>query len=410
MGVISPLGNDVPSFWNNLIAGRSGIDLIRAFDVSDCPVKIGAEVRDFNPGLYFDVKEARRLDRVTQLGVAAAREAVQSSGLTQFAFDSTRIGVVTGSGIGGIQTLEEQHGILIEKGRRAVSPFFIPMMIPDIISGQISIRWGFEGPNYSISSACATATHSIGIALRHIVSGDADVMLCGGAEASITPLALAGFTNMKALSRRNEEPSRASRPFDRGRDGFIMGEGAGVIILEELQHALRRDAPILAEVIGFGFSADAFHITAPHPQGRGAALSMQRAIQMSGLPAEAFGYINAHGTSTELNDKLETIAIKLVFGEQARRIRISSTKSMTGHLLGAAGAVEFIALVEALRHQLIPPTINYEEPDPDCDLDYTPNQAIQFNFEAGLSNNFGFGGHNAVVAVRRFASDGSTSS
>lgn len=402
MGIISPLGNDVHTFWSNLIHGKSGVDRITSFDPSDYPVRIAAEVRDFDPLDYFSPKDVSRMDRVTQFGTAAAIQAVRDAHLMDNAVNLERVGVIVGSGIGGISTLEAQHAILLQKSHRFVSPLFIPMMIPDIIPGQIAMEFGFCGPNYAVTSACATASHAIGVAYLHILSGDAEVMVTGGAEASITPLSLSGFANMKALSRRNDAPQAASRPFDAQRDGFVMGEGAGIIVLEELEHALQRKAPIYAEMAGYGFSADAYHLTAPHPEGKGAVIAMENAIRMSGLPKTAFGYINAHGTSTPLNDKNETTAIKTVFGEQAYQINISSTKSMTGHILGAAGGVEFIVLALALKNGLIPPTINYEFPDPECDLNYTPNYAVRKQLIAGLSNNFGFGGHNAVIALKVF--------
>ena len=401
-GIISPVGNDVATFWEKLVHGVSGIDKISAFPCADLPVQIAAEAKNFDPTKWIDLKESKRMDRVTQFGVAAAEQALQDSGLLDHHVNPERVGVIVGSGIGGIQTLEQQHANLLTKGSRFVSPFFIPMMIPDIIAGHIAINHGFLGPNYSISSACASSSHTIGIALQHIMSGDADVIITGGAEASISPLSLAGFTNMKALSRRNSEPQKASRPFDRQRDGFIIGEGAGIVVLEELEHALKRDANIYAEITGYGFSADAYHITAPHPEGKGQALAIDAAIRMAGIPKESYDYINAHGTSTPLNDKFETIAIKKVFGQNAYNLSISSTKSMTGHLLGAAGGVEFIALCLTLRDQIIPPTINLEEPDPECDLNYTPNQAVEKEVIHGLSSNFGFGGHNAVLTAKRF--------
>lgn len=402
MGIISPIGNDVPTFWLNLINGVSGVDIIKAFSVDDLPVKIGAEVKNFDPTQWIDLKESKRMDPVSHFGIAASEQAIRDAGLNDSSLNPERIGVIVGSGIGGIQTMENQHSVLITKSHRFVSPFFIPMMIPDIIPGHIAINHGFMGPNYSVTSACATSSHTIGIAMRHILCGDADVIIAGGSEASISPISLAGFTNMKALSRRNDDPQKASRPFDRNRDGFVIGEGAGIVILEELEHAMRRSAPIYAEIIGYGFSGDAHHITAPHPEGKGQALAIRSAINMSGMNPEDFGYINAHGTSTPLNDKYETIAIKSVFGQHAYDLSVSSTKSMTGHLLGAAGAIEFIALCLALRDQIIPPTINYEVPDPDCDLNYTPNKAIEKSIHAGLSSNFGFGGHNAVVTAKIF--------
>lgn len=402
VGVISPIGNDVATFWSNLVNGVSGVNKISAFNVDDFSVQIAAEVKDFDASQYINPKEAKRMDTVTQFGIAASEQAIRDSGLPDSKIDLERVGVIVGSGIGGIKTLERNHAILLNKGRRFISPLFIPMMIPDIIPGQIAINHGFMGPNYSVTSACATSSHAIGIAMRHILCGDADVIVAGGAEASITPLAVTGFTNMKALSKRNDEPQRASRPFELRRDGFVMGEGAGIIVIEELQHAVKRGANIYAELTGYGFSADAYHITAPHPEGKGAALAMEAAIRMSEIPKEDFSYINAHGTATRFNDKFETMAIKSVFGQQAYNLNISSTKSMTGHLLGAAGAVEATILCLSLKNQIIPPTINYEEPDPDCDLCYTPNTAVEKTFTAGLSSNFGFGGHNAVIAAKIF--------
>jgi len=404
VGVISPIGNDVPTFWSNLLNGVSGVDIIRAFPVDELPVKIGAEVKNFDPTRWIELKESKRMDPVTHYGIAAAEQAIQDAGLTESAVNPERVGVIVGSGIGGIQTLEAQHSVLINKSHRFISPLFIPKMIPDIIPGHIAINHGYMGPNYSVTSACATSSHTIGIAMRHILGGDADIVITGGAEASISPLSLAGFTNMKALSRRNDDPPKASRPFELNRDGFVIGEGAGIVVLEELEHAVRRSAPVYAEITGYGFSGDAYHITAPHPEGKGQALAMQSAIKMSATNLEDFAYINAHGTSTSLNDKTETIAIKSVFGKQAYHLNISSTKSMTGHLLGATGAIEFIALCLTLKHQIIPPTINYEEPDPDCDLNYTPNRAVERKITNGLSNNFGFGGHNAVLAAKKFES------
>jgi len=403
LGVISPVGNDVQSFWSSLLQGLSGVNIIKSFDASGFSVQIAAEVPNFDPMQYFTQKDINRMDRVTQFGAAAARQAVADSGLMQTTFDPELVGVIVGSGIGGISTMATQHQILMTKGNRMVSPFFIPMMIPDIIPGQIAMDFGFCGPNYGVTSACATGSHAIGIAYQHICVGDADVMITGGSEAGITPLAVAGFANMKALSRHNDAPQKASRPFDLKRDGFVVGEGAGVIVLEDLEHALSRNAKIYAEIVGYGFSADAYHLTAPHPEGKGAVISMESAIRMSGLPKESFGYINAHGTSTLLNDRNETTAIKTVFGEQAYRINVSSTKSMTGHLLGAAGGIEFIVLALTLQNQIIPPTINYEFPDPECDLNYTPNIAQKKNLTAGLSNNFGFGGHNAVIAAKVYS-------
>lgn len=402
IGTINPIGRNVSEFWENVLNGKSGIDIIQAFDTEGLRVRIAGEVRDFDPLDYFERKQAKRMDRVCQLGMVAAEEAVKSSHLEDHDLDPGRIGVVTGSGIGGISTLEAQHERLLKKRARYVSPLFVPMMIPDMIPGRISMRWNFTGPNYSVTSACATASHAIGVAYNHIITGDSDVVVTGGAEASVSPLALAGFTNMQALSKRNDEPQKASRPFDKERDGFVMSEGAGIVILEELEHAKERNAPIFGEITGYGFSADAHHITAPHPDGAGAAQAMNLAIENSSLKLEDIGYINAHGTSTPANDPIETKAIKKVFGDRAKDIPISSTKSMTGHILGATGGVEFIALCKSLQEQIIPPTINYENPDPECDLDYTPNEARELKFHAGISNNFGFGGHNATVAVKRY--------
>jgi len=402
LGIISPIGCNLSDYWKSLKNGTSGVRLIESFDARELPVRIAAEARDFDPLAYLPVKEVKRMDRMTQLGVSAAKQAIDDSRFLTSTYHPERVGVITGSGIGGIGTLETQHSQLLTKGAHFVSPLFIPMMIPDIFPGQVAIDFGFYGPNYSVVSACATSSHALGVAMMHILSDDADVMITGGAEASVTPLAIAGFTNMKALSRQNDQPSRASRPFDLNRDGFVIGEGAGIVVLEELGHAIKRDAHIYAELAGYGFSADAYHITQPHPEGKGSAMAIKSAIRMSGLPKDAFGYINAHGTSTILNDKYETMAIKSVFGDDANKIAISSTKSMTGHLLGAAGAIEFITLVLALDHQLIPPTINYETPDPECDLNYTPNIAQKREFFAGLSNNFGFGGHNSVLAIKKY--------
>jgi 3-oxoacyl-[acyl-carrier-protein] synthase II len=402
MGVISALGQDVRTFWDNLVAGKSGISRIESFDVSDYPTQIAAEVKDFDPGLYMDKKEIKRTDRFVQFAMAAAQQALKQAGLDMEKVDPEQVGVNIGSGIGGLATLEEQHKILLEKGPKRVSPFFVPMMIADMAAGQISIMIGAKGPNLSPISACATGNHSIGEAYRIIQRGDAQVMISGGAEATIRPMALAGFCSAKAMSTRNDEPEKASRPFDLNRDGFVMGEGAGVLVLESLEHALKRNAPILAEVIGYGMTGDAYHLTAPAPEGEGAARAMKKALASANLAPEAIDYINAHGTSTDLNDKFETIAIKAAFGEHAYKVPISSTKSMTGHLLGAAGGVEAIASVMTLVEQIIPPTINYETPDPECDLDYVPNQARKASVRTVLSNSLGFGGHNATLIFKRY--------
>lgn len=405
MGVISPLANDVKSFWDALLAGKSGIGAVTHFDASDYPSRIAGEVKDFDPLDYMDKRDARRMDRFVQFAVAAAKMALEDGAFDIQTIDPERIGVYIGSGIGGLSTWEEQHRILLEKGPRRVSPFFIPMMIANMASGQVSIMTGAKGPNSAAISACATGTHSIGDAFRIVQRGEADVMLAGGAEATITPTAFAGFSSMRALSTsRNDEPEKASRPFDKDRDGFVMGEGAGVLLLERLEHAKARGANIYAEVVGYGMSGDAYHLTQPAPNGEGAARCMKRAIESAGLQPEDVGYINAHGTSTDYNDELETTAIKTVFGDHAYNLAISSTKSMTGHLLGAAGAVEAIATAMALRDQMLPPTINYETPDPECDLDYVPNEARRAKLTAAISNSLGFGGHNATIAFKKYVS------
>lgn len=401
-GVISPIGNEVSSFWENLLAGQSGIDYVTQFDPSDYAVKIAGEVKDFDPSKYFPRKDVRRLDRFVQFAIAASLEAVENAQLDMEQVDVHRVGVYIGSGIGGLSTLEQQHKILLEKGPRRVSPFFIPMMIANMASGQVSIRLGAKGPNSAAVSACATGTHSIGDAFKILARGDADVMIAGGAEATILPMAFAGFAAARALSKRNDEPQKASRPFDRDRNGFVMGEGAGIMVLETLEHAQKRGAPIIAEIVGYGMTGDAYHLTHPAPEGEGAQRSMIAAVKDANLEPTDIDYINAHGTSTELNDKYETIAIKQAFGDHAYKLAVSSTKSMTGHLLGAAGGVEAIATALALKHQVIPPTINYEHPDPDCDLDYVPNEARPAELCFALSNSLGFGGHNATIALKRY--------
>lgn len=401
-GVISPVGNDVETFWSSLLNGKSGVDRIASFDVSEYPTQIAAEVKGFDPELYMDKKDVRRADRFVQFGVAAAKLALENAGINMEEINRDRMGVNVGSGIGGLGTWEEQHRILIEKGPRRVSPFFIPMMIANMASGQISIATGARGPNSAPVSACATGTHSIGDAFKIIQRGQADAMIAGGAESTILPMALAGFCAARTMSTRNDEPQRASRPFDKDRDGFVMGEGSGVVILEELDHALKRGANIIAEVAGYGMSGDAFHLTQPSPEGEGAARAMKEALIDAGMKPEDIDYINAHGTSTEYNDKFETLAIKATFGEHAYKLTVSSTKSMTGHLLGAAGGIEAIACALAIRDQIIPPTINYETPDPDCDLDYVPNQARKAELQAVMSNSFGFGGHNASIILKQY--------
>lgn len=401
MGVVAPVGIGKEAFWRALTAGRAGVGPITLFDTEGYPVTIAGEVKDFDLSDKVEPKELRHLDRYVQFAIKAADEAVADSGLDIRA-QAERVGVIVGSGIGGLRTLEDQHIVLRERGPRRVSPFLIPMMIPDLAAGQISIYFGAKGPNYCPVSACATATHAIGEAFETIRRGAADACIAGGAEAPITPLGVAGFAAMKALSTRNDAPEAASRPFDADRDGFVIGEGAGIVIMEELDSAIERGARIYAEVLGYGATGDAYHITAPDITGSGAARSMRAAIDEAGIAAEDIDYINAHGTSTAANDKLETLATKNVFGDHAYKLLLSSTKSMTGHLLGAAGAVEMVASVLTLREGLAPPTINQEHPDPDCDLNYVPNQAIKADLKIALSNSFGFGGHNASVIVKRW--------
>ena len=399
---VTPVGNTWREFWSNLLEGKSGIDRITRFDTSSYEVKIAGEVKGFDPSTKIPPKEVRRMDRFTQFSIIASQEAVRDSGLDLAGEDMNRVGVLIGSGIGGIETWEREYRKLIEEGPHRVSPFLIPMMMMNSAAGQVSMHFGAKGPNFASASACASSAHTIGEAYRIIERGDADMMITGGAEATITPLAIAGFSNMKALSTRNSEPQRASRPFDRERDGFVMGEGAGICILESIEHARKRKAEIYGEIVGFGLTADAYHITAPSPGGEGAARAIRMALLQSGFNGEEVDYINAHGTSTPLNDKLETEAIKSVFNTHARKLAISSTKSMTGHLLGGAGAIEFIVAVLAVKEDKIPPTINYENPDPECDLDYVPNCARETCVRAALSNALGFGGHNVVLAVKKF--------
>ena len=401
MGVVTSLGTDLQTFWTNLVEGKSGVSRIESFDTSDYPTQIAAEIKTWTPEDYMDKKDARKMDRFVQFAVAAGRMALQDAGLRIGEnADPERTGVIVGSGIGGLASWEEQHKILLEKGPRRVSPFFIPMMIANMASGQISILFGAKGPNTTAVTACATGTHSIGDSFRLIQRGEADVMICGGAEAAIRPIGMAGFCAMRAMSTRNDEPEKASRPFDAQRDGFVMGEGAGVLVLESLEHAQRRGAPIYAEVIGYGMSGDAHHITDPDPDG--ASRCMTRALRDAGIPPEEIDYINAHGTSTPVGDKSETLAIKKTFGDHARKLAVSSTKSMTGHLLGAAGGVEAVVLALALKHGVLPPTINLEHPDPECDLDYVPNRARRADIRTALSNSFGFGGHNATIIMRKW--------
>jgi 3-oxoacyl-[acyl-carrier-protein] synthase II len=402
MGSVTPIGTGAEAFWNALMTGVSGAGPVTHFDASAYTTRIAAEVKDFDPEQYMERKEAKRMDRFAQMSVAASKMALTDSGLEINADNADRVGVIIGSGIGGTGTWEEQHATLLSRGPGRVSPFFVPMLISDMAAGMVSILTGAKGPNLGITSACATATHAIGDAMRIIARGDADVMLAGGAEAAITPMAMAGFCAAKAMSTRNDDPLHASRPFDLNRDGFVMGEGAGTLVMEALDHALARGATIYGEVLGFGMSGDAYHITLPSPGGEGAARSMIAAIKDAGVAPQDVDYINAHGTSTGANDKIETAAIKTVFGEHAYELAISSTKSMTGHLLGAGGAVEAIACIFTIRKGIVPPTTNYETPDPECDLDYVPNIARKMDVRVTLSNSFGFGGHNATLVISRY--------
>jgi len=402
IGTITPIGSTKESFWDSLKNGKGGIDTITRFDTSEYPVHIAAEVNDFDPLDFVNKREARHMDLFTRYAMGAGIQAVNDSAIDFDKCNRDRVGVIIGSGIGGMGVYEEQLRKLMNRGPRRVSPFFIPMLISDIAAGQLSIRYNLRGPNYATISACATSGHSIGCAMKAIRYGDADVVLTGGTEAPIVPTGLSGFCALKALSTRNDDPQKASRPFDAERDGFIMGEGAGMLLLEELEHALKRNAHIYGEVAGVGFTGDAHHITAPPEDGHGAVRSMKVALEDAELEIEQIDYINAHGTSTPLNDKSETSAIRQLFGDRADELMVSSSKSMHGHLLGAAGAVELIVTLLAIENELIPPTINYEVPDPDCDLDYVPNMARKAKIDAALSNTFGFGGHNATIAVKRF--------
>jgi len=404
IGCVSPVGLTAEESWAAVTTGRSGIDNISLFDAANFPVRFAGEVKNFDPLRHLDRKESRRMDRFVQLGMAAALMAHADSGLDLDQEDRDRIGVLIGSGIGGIQTLETQLTIGMEKGIDRISPFFIPMMISDMASGAVSIQLGVGGPNTCVVTACATGTNAIGDAMHIIRRGDADVMLAGGTEAAVTPMGVGGFAAMRALSTRNDEPQKASRPFDRERDGFVIAEGSAVLVLESLEHAQARGARILAEVAGYGMSADAYHITQPAPEGAGAVRAMRGALRVAGLTPENVDYINAHGTSTQANDKNETAAVKTVFGDHAYRLPISSTKSTTGHMLGAAGAIEAMFCAQAIRDGIIPPTMNLENPDPECDLDYVPHEARHRPVRVAMSNSFGFGGHNATLVIRRFQS------
>ena len=402
VGALTPVGVGKESYWSGLMSGKSGVGPITLFDPERFDVKIAGEVKNFDPTAYADRKETRRMDRFVQLGVAAALLAIEDANLKITEHNAERVGVLVGTGVGGLQTLENEIRNLIEKGPNRVSPLLIPMMIADMASGHISILTGAKGPNSTVVTACATGAHAIGDSLEILRRGQADVMICGGTEASITMTAVAGFGNMKAMtSKFNDDPTRASRPFEANRDGFVIGEGAGVLILETLEHAEKRGASIYCEVAGYGMSGDAFHMTQPAPGGEGVARAMKLALADANLAPEQIGYVNAHGTSTPLNDKNETAALKTVFGDYAYKLPISSTKSMTGHLLGGAGAIEAVACALAIQREMLPPTINYETPDPECDLDYIPNVARAARVDAALSNNSGFGGHNAVVVFTR---------
>ena len=402
LGAVTPIGNTATAFWEALLAGKSGVGRITRFDASEYDAKIAGEVKDFDPTLFIDKKEARRMDRFTQLAIAASKMAFEDSGLNLDTEDHSRIGTFVGAGIGGMDTLHDQYKTLFEKGPNRISPFFIPMMIANIAAGQVSIAFGLQGPCSCVVTACATGTNCIGDAMKVIQRGDADVMVAGGTEAAVSPAGIAGFCAMKALSTRNEAPEKASRPFDNDRDGFVMGEGSGVVILESLEHALARGARIYAELVGYGSNADAYHITAPAPEGAQAARCMELAILDAGMKTTDIDYINAHGTSTPMNDKNETLGIKALFGAHAQNLAVSSIKSMTGHLLGAAGGIECVATVLTVKNDMMPPTINYETPEPGLDLDYIPNKARAKVVRAALSNSFGFGGHNATLLVKKF--------
>lgn len=402
IGVITPHGTSIEEYWSSLLAGKSAVATIKNFDITNFEVKIGAEVKEFQPTKWIDGKEVRRLDRFAQFAMCAAVEAIKDSGIDYGKCDKTRCGVILGSGIGGLGELQEAQTTLLQKGPTRISPFFIPRLMINAAPGQIAIKFGLQGPNFSTSSACASANHAMGSALRLLQYGEADVILTGGSEAALTTLGLAGFSCMGALSKRNDAPEKASRPFEKNRDGFVLGEGAAVLMFEELEHAKRRGAKIYAEVLGFGQSDDGHHITAPDPDGTGATIAMQRAINDAGITPEQISYINAHGTSTALNDKVETMAIKRLFGDRAKKIPISSTKSMIGHLLGAAAAVELVAAALSCKENRIHPTINYDEPDPELDLDYTPNKMREVEVNYAISNSLGFGGHNSAVVVGKF--------
>ena len=401
IGVISPVGNTKDEFWSAIVSGKNGVGPMTSFDCKDYTSRIAGEVKDFTPHPFIPKKELRRMEKFVQFAVTAAKEAVDDSGLDISKEDPFRIGVLVGSGIGSLRIIEEQHKVILERGPSKITPFLIPMLIVNMASGHISIMFKIKGPNSCTTTACAAGTHALGDAFRIIQKGDADMMISGGTESCITALGVGGFCALKALSTRNDEPERASRPFDKERNGFVMAEGAGIAVLEELEHAKKRNANIYGEVIGFGMSGDAYHMTAPDPSAEGPARCMQNALEDAGIKPEQVSYINAHGTSTLLNDKVETLAIKKVFGGYAKKVPISSTKSMTGHLLGAAGGVEFAACCLAIKNDMIPPTINYENPDPECDLDYVPNKARKAKVNIVISDSLGFGGHNATICVKK---------
>lgn len=402
LGALTPIGDNTKDYWAALLAGVNGVSRVEKFDPSEYYSQIGAQIKDLDPTKRLDPKEIRKQDDYTVYALYAAAEAMEDSGILRAEIDKTRVGVIIASGIGGIGTLEREQTTLLEKGPNRVSPYLVPTMIPDMAAGLVSMKYGFMGPNFCVVSACASSSHAIGVAMRAIQYGEADVMVAGGSEAPITPLSLAGFSSMRALSSRNNEPEKASRPFDAERDGFVIGEGAGIVVLEELEHAKKRGARIYAELAGYAATADAHHITAPHPEGLGAFLVMKRALEDAMVKLDEVDYLNAHGTSTPLNDKAETEAVKKLFGDRAYKLAISSTKSMIGHLLGASGAAEFIATVLSVQNQIVHPTRNYEKPDPECDLDYVPEGAREMGIRVAISNSFGFGGHNACLVVKRF--------
>jgi 3-oxoacyl-[acyl-carrier-protein] synthase II len=402
LGAITPVGSGKEEFWNSIVSGKSGVGYVTKFDTKDHDVKIAAEVKDFDPTEYMGKKDAKRMDLFSQYAIAATKQALEDSGIDLEKVDLDRAGTIIGSGIGGVSTLESEKEKMDEKGPGRISPLFIPMMISNMAAGQVSMAFGLKGSSMTITTACASATHAIGEAFRMIKYGNLDFAVTGGTESSITPLSMGGFISMKALSANNDNPQSASRPFDRNRDGFVMGEGAGIVVLEDLNHALQRGATIYAEIIGYGSTSDAFHITQPDPDARGARNAMEMAVNEGNIKLEDVHYINAHGTSTYFNDKLETLAIKTLFGDHASKINISSTKSMTGHLLGAAGGIEAIATTLALKEGIIPPTINYDTQDEECDLNYTPNKAVHRDIEHALSNSLGFGGHNASILLKKY--------